>query len=293
MKKTFKILRNVLLVILVLLICSVAAVVIFADRALKIGIETAVTKTLSVKTTLGSVHLSILGGWIRLDDLEISNPPGYQYDKLIGLKKVEVQVDINSLLSDTVNIKQIQLDGIDLTIEQKSITGNNLNDVINSLKPAEQKESPQTSEKPGKKLHIDCLDITNVSVKAKLLPIPGKSDTVTLKLAPIKMTDLGGDNKLDIAALSSKILAAIAKGVTEQGAGLLPEDMTSTIKSGLDKTMSVGGDVVGTSKKLGGDTVEKSKEVGGAIINKGKDLGQGITKGLSGLLGSKKDPNSN
>ena len=52
------------------------------------------------------------------------------------------------------------------------------------------------------------LDIAAVAIRlnkplgVRLLPIPGKEDTLTIKLSPITMTNLGADDKLDIAMLS-------------------------------------------------------------------------------------------
>jgi hypothetical protein len=266
MGKIKKILKIAVVAIVALVVVVVAAISIVGGRILKPVIETAATKALNVKVSLGSIDLSILRGQISLENLSIDNPPGYQHPKLLELKKGKVGVDIKSLLSDTVKIKEIIFDGVNLTIEQKGISSNNLQEIISALPAGEKK----ASEPSGKKLLINNLEISNVTVNAKLLPIPGKSDTVTLKLAPIKMTNLGSDSKMDIAALSSKILLALTEGVAKQGAGLLPDDLTDTMKSSLDK-----------AKKLGKTATEEGKK----IIEKGK----GLTEGLKGLFTPKSD----
>jgi hypothetical protein len=136
--------------------------------------------------------------------------------------------------------------------------------VLKSIPTSPKSQEP--AQPSGKKLHIDTLELSDVRVKVKLLPVPGKADTVTLKLAPIKMTNLGGDNKLDTAALAGKILAAIAEGVAEQGAGILPDDMVGAMKSTLAKTAELGKEAIKTTE----------------------DLGKGLTEGLKGLLKPKK-----
>jgi hypothetical protein len=254
-------LRKILLVTLAVIVILVAAVVVFvnlfADRAVKAGIETAATKTLNVGVTINSLDLSILGGKLALQDLIIKNPPGYQHDKLLQLKTANIAVDVRSLLSDVVNIKEIKLDGAEVVLEQRGVSGNNLQDIMKSLPSAPKTEAG--AQPSGKKLHIDSLEISNITVKAKLLPIPGKADTVTLKLSPIKMTDLGGDNKLDTAALTGKILVAIANGIAEQGAGILPDDMLGSLKSTLAKTAELGKEVIKTTENLGKDLTEGLK----------------------------------
>jgi len=111
----------------------------------------------------------------------------------------------------------------------------------------------------------------NVNVKVKLLPLPGRADTVKLKLDPIKMTNLGKGSKLDTAKLTGKVLAAIAAGVAEQGAGIFPEDVIGPIKS-----------VFGESGKV---FIESGK----GLLEGGKDVGKGVTDALKGLFERKED----
>lgn len=259
MKKSLKALRIVLLMIGIIVVAAVILINLFADRAVKIGIETAATRTLNVGVDIDNVDLSIIGGKLALQNLIIKNPPGYQHDKMLELRNAEIEVNVKSLLNEVVNIREIKLDGMKVTLEQRGISGNNLQDVIAAI-PKSQKTKGEPS---GKKLHIDNLEISNITVNVKLLPVPGKADTVTLELSPIKMTDLGSDNKLDTAELSGKILLAIASGVAEQGVGVLPKNMVDAMQSTLDKTIDLG---------------KAASEKGQELINVGKGLFEGLLK---------------
>lgn len=247
---------------LISLLIAVVAVNLFADRAVRVGIETAATKTLNVGVSVSNVDLSIMGGKLALQNLLINNPPGYQHDKLLELKKGEIEIDIKSLLSDVVNIKEIKLDGVNVVLEQRGVSSNNLQDVITAIRSGSKDD--QTS---GKKLRIDNLEMSHITVQMKLLPIPGQADTVTLKLSPIRMTNLGSDNKLDTAALSGEIVLAIANRVVEQGVGLLPKDIVNTMTLSLDKTI----------------------DLSTRIIEGTEDIGKEITKGIKSLLRPKKE----
>ncbi len=92
---------------------------------------------------------------------------------------------------------------------------------------------------------------------------------MTLTLAPIKMTDLGGDNKMDIAELSGKILMAIAKGIAEKGAGLLPDNIIGPLNDQLTQL---------------GEMSKTLLKEGDKILDEGKDLGKDITEGIKGLF---------
>ena len=258
MSKKNRVTKKVVLLILVLIILMAILVYYFGNMALKSGIETAASKTLNVAVTVDGVDLSVLSGRVGLRNLMVDNPPDYEHDKMLKVSTARISVSIGSLLSDTVNVKEIVFDGIDVVVEQKGLS-NNLQEVINSIPKSEKKPEAET-KKPGKKLHIDSLEITNVTVRVKLLPIAGKADVIPLKLAPIRMTDLGGDNGLDTAKLTGKILLAITKGIAEQGAGLLPDAMTDGMKDSLDKAA----ELVAEGEK---------------ILEEGKDIVEGF-KGL-------------
>ena len=267
MKKLQKISLIILSVSLILVLIVVIAISLFGDRAVKTGIEIAGSEALGVAVTVEDVDLSIFRGKLGLQNLSIDNPPDYQHDKLLEMADARINVEIKSLLSDVVNIEEIKLDGVNVTLEQRGVTSNNIQDILKTISGEEKDE--QQAEPSGKKLHIGNLEISNVTVNAKLLPVPGKTDTVTLTLAPIKMTDLGGDNKMDIAELSGKILMAIARGIAEKGAGLLPDNIIGPLNDQL--------------KELGEMSKTLLKE-GDKILDQGKDLGKDVTEGIKGLF---------
>jgi hypothetical protein len=291
MKKSLKVLYVALSVVAILVIIAAIAISLFADNALKMAIESAGTKALSVGVRVNNVKLSILGGRLGLENLVIDNPPGYQHERLLELSEANITVSTRSLLSDVVNIKAITLDGANIVLEQRGISGNNLQDIIKAM----PSKGEQESEPSGKKLHIDTLEITNAKVNVKLLPVPGKADTLTLKLAPIKMTDLGGDNDLDSVTLSRKVLLAIAGGIAEQGADLLPTEMLGSLTSQLKKLgaapealLTEGGKILDAGAKIGKGAAETGTSAGKEVLKGAEKVGKGITEGLKGLLKSDK-----
>ena len=130
MKKLCTMLSIILSAIVILIVVAALAVGLFADNALGVAIESAGTKALNVGVSVSKVDLSILRGKLGIRDLVINNPPGYQHDTLLELREGRVTVDARSLLSDVVNIKDITLDGVNVVLEQRGISGNNLQDII-------------------------------------------------------------------------------------------------------------------------------------------------------------------
>lgn len=284
MKKSLKIIYTVAAVIAILIIVAVIAINLFADSAVEAVIESAGTKALQVKVAVDDVDLSILGGKIGFQNLVIDNPPGYKYERLLELGRANIAVQTGSLLTDIVNIKDIRLDGVNVVLEQKGVTGNNLQDIMKSL-PAKETGPAEPAEPGGKKLHIDNLEITNAQVNVKLLPVPGKVDTLKLKLAPIKMTDLGGENDIDTVALVRKVLLALAGGIAQQGADILPKEMLGSLTSQLGKLGALPTAFVDKGSKV----LEAGKDVGGGAIKGAGSATKGVTDGIKGLFKPKED----
>lgn len=277
MLKLFRLFRFILLAFVLIVVVVAVAVGFFANRALKIAVESAGTKALNVGVGVDDVDLSILKGRIGLQNLAINNPPGYQHDKLLKLNKADILLNAKSLLKDAVNITHITLDGANVVLEQRGISGNNLQDIIEKL-------PDEDAEPTGKKLHIDTLEITNAEVNVKLLPIPGKVDTVSFKLAPITLTDLGGDRGYDSVALSRTVLLAIAGKIAEQGAGLLPDEMLGSLASELSKLGVLPAALLQEGLKMLG----AGEGIGEGVMKGAEDIGKGISEGMKVLLGQKK-----
>jgi len=272
--KAKKILTYVIVSILVILLVLVSGFYLFGERLIATAVEKGASSTLGVPVTVKSISLSLLQGKVGIKGLVVKNPPGYANDTLLELGEGVVNLNIGSLMSNTVKIDLIKLDGTKLTMEQKGLS-NNLKEILDKL-PKEEKagEAKPKAEEKGKDLHINRLEITNTNVNVKLLPVPGKSDTVSLKIDPIIMENLGTNQKLRIGTLVAKILGAMATGVAKQGVGLLPDDMVKGIGSTLGKTAEMG---------------KAAAQKGQKALEKTTGAGKDAVQGLKGLLGGKKD----
>ncbi|MCK4628238.1 MAG: AsmA family protein [Sedimentisphaerales bacterium] len=287
--KIAKTLRITGIVILTLILVLVIAFHLFGTKAIKIGIEVGATQALKVPVAVEDVSLSILAGKAGVKNLIIDNPSGYKNEKMLELGQARIDLDMGSVLSETIRIEDILLEKVSVVLEQKGLT-NNIQEVLNGMSsesPESKAEEEQPSEKPSKKLLIKKLQINEVAVKVKLLPLPGKTDTIVLKLAPITMTDLGSDNKMDVAVLTNKILLAIVSGISKQGAGILPDEIIKPLGDSL-KILGAATEAVlkETGKVLeeGGKALKEVGETGKQTLDETKKLGEDLKKGLGDLF---------
>ena len=260
-KQALRILYVALGTVVLVLILALLGVTVFANQTVGKAISAGASKALGVDVTVGDVSLSLLKGEIELNDLIIDNPKGYNHKTFLTLGQAHIAVNTKSLLSDTVEITAITLDGVDVVMEQKGLT-NNVQDLVETI----NNNSQPGKEPSGKKLVINTLDITSTSVKVKLLPVPGKADTLTFKLAPIRLKNLGENKVMDTSAVTSRIILALAGGIVEQGLDILPKDLLETTGKALGATAQLGVQLINTGGKAGGEVVKGVGRLGGGLI---------------------------
>lgn len=258
---------GVLFTIIVLLIIAALAAPSFIDKILKVAVEKAGTKQLGVGVSVEKVHLNIFSGSIAIAGLKIKNPAGYQYENMLEVSSISAKADTGSLFSDVVEVNQIDINDIAVVIEQKG-TVSNLSEVLKNTK-GDSEAKPAPTEKNGKNVHIASLDIANIGVTAKLLPIPGKADSVKLSIAKLHLSDIGG-KETSLGEATGKIFAAISAAIASQGAGIIPADMVGSINDSLAGIGKTGEEIL---KSTGAD----------------KEL-EKATEGLKGLFKKKEQP---
>lgn len=261
----------------ILIVLAVVLISLFGNRAVKVGIEQGARHALKVGVRLDNAALSIFGGTLSMDNLVVDNPEGYEHPNLLTLEHGSMAVNIGSLLSDTVEMEKIQLDNISLTLEQKGLTSN-LQEVINNLPKS---DAPPPGDKPSKNLRIKELHINGVRVNAKLLPIPGRADTVSLRLSPITLTDIGTDEKIDAAQLTGIILAAIAGGIIEEGKDMLPLDMLNNLG---ESVLGAGQEMLREALNVGKGILDGTGDIGKGLLEGAEDIGKGAGEAIRGIF---------
>lgn len=230
--------------IVVLLVILVIASPFIIDSILKVSIVKAIKNQLNVSASVSRVHLNMAAGSIEVNNLKINNPPGYEVKNILELKSIYVKANLRSLASDTVEVNQVSLDDVAVVIEQKGLTSN-LNDILKSM-PKKPKTDAEETRQKAKSVHVSSLDIQNIDVKAKLLPVPGKLDTVQLKISALHFSDMGG-KKTTLADVVGRIFKEIANAIATQGADVMPGELLGPIRENISEAgkeiLKVGEDI--------------------------------------------------
>ncbi len=274
MKKWIKIVAGILVV---LAIVFVALDLSLGKIVLK-GVNAAAPGALGVPVTLQGSDISLMRGKAALSGLHVGNPEGFKTAGLLDLGSVSVDIDNSTLLSDTIVIKEIAIDGLVVTFE-KGLRNNNLGALIDQLSAGKEEPEPsgegeaQTAEKPGKKVVIEKLTISgsrmNFSVTGLAALTGGGS--IPIPLPPITLTDLGKEKEgVTPIEVVEEILNAIASAATTaiSGAGNLLGEGAGAVGAGAsDAGKAVMDGASDAGKAIGKAATEAGKAVGDALKN--------------------------
>ena len=270
-KKLLRILSIGLGVLVLLLVLAVIGIMFFTKSTVGTAISAGASNALGVGVSLTDVKLAPLKGQITFNDLIIDNPDGYENKTFLDQHQATIAIHAKTLLADTVRIKHMELKGVRVVMEQKGLTSN-VQEIVDYINEHAEDQAS------GKKMVIEILDISDITVKVKLIPLPGKIDTVPLKLSPIQMKNLGENKALNTAELTSRIILAIAGGILQQAVGILPDDLAKGVGVALGTTADVGKQIITTGVGAGGAIIKGAGKIGGSLIG--------------GLLPKKKDANT-
>ncbi len=141
------------------LVLLVVAVWLLINPIAKSAIQSGASEALGVKTSLESIDISPLRGTVVMNGLNISNPEGFNSAYLMDSGQFEVEVSTASLLSDTVEIRRLELDGLEVHIEQK-LPFSNVAKIMKNIKSSSAEKDEDKSA--GKKVEIELVSIKNV-----------------------------------------------------------------------------------------------------------------------------------
>ncbi|MCL6417056.1 hypothetical protein MIB92_15450 [Aestuariirhabdus sp. Z084] len=221
------------------------------NEIIKVAVETAGPKVTGTPVVLNKVELSLTEGRGDLFGLQIDNPAGYQSDYAFSMGQVALQVEPASLAGDVIVINEVLVDGAKLIAEQKDLTHNNIQDILNHVKKAgggkksaqDSASSSSETESSGAekevRLMIEKFSFTNSGITLMTEQLGEHS----LSMADIKLNNIG-DRKTGLTpeqltqALLDPILAQATDNVVKHLEGLAKEKATKALEEKLDENLN-------------------------------------------------------
>jgi hypothetical protein len=267
-----------ILIAVVLLVVVVIAIAYFAiNGIIRAAVQSGATAALNVPTTLNSASLSLLGGSLALNGLDVGAPSGFTSHILIvdGLKVV---VEYSELRGTPIHISEIDINNPNLTVE---MAGGKLN--IQALQQSSQSGSSaaapngqaSSSSAGSMKLIIDKLTLTNATVGFNA-GLPGLSSPTSVTVPTMTLTNIGnsGDAK-NGEALDQVVMQTItALAAKAQQTGNLPGQLNTLLNTDLSQVAGNLGSQFNSQFQsiLGGNGQSSGKSIPGNIGNQLNNL---------------------
>ena len=319
MKKALKILLWTIAGILALVLVLLLTIPLWLGSTITTVANKVAPAYTGTPFSLDGVSINPYTGKYRVTKLNLGNPQGYSVPTAFSVSNVYVDVEMSSLFSDTIHIREITIN--DTYVSYVSNEGTNNFEWIGAhveskIGAKEKPEEVEEEKKPGKKVVIDKLTIAGTWVKLKILP--------EMPIPTITLTDIGKEkggatwsevgNQLMEAVM--KASSAVGKGLTS-AVDLLGDGLSGTtnvlsgaanlLGDGASKAVdSIGGLLGGDKKddaakkpdgekkdadapKEGSGVIDAGKAAGKGVIDAGKAVGNGAIEAGKAIGNGAKD----
>jgi hypothetical protein len=135
--KTF---LKVLAVLAVILIIGFVALSLTLDGIIKSNIESVGSDLLQTDVQVEDVSVSLFDGKGHIDGITIENPEGFSDSAAVKLQAIDIEMDLSSLLSDTMLIDSLIIQQPEVYVEQ-TLQGNNIKALQENLAQSSTSES--------------------------------------------------------------------------------------------------------------------------------------------------------
>lgn len=301
MKKLIKLALLLVVLAVVVLVGAVVGVGMYANSLAKKGIERGGTYALGVPTTLGGVNIGLLSGRFSMSDLDVANPSGFSSPHFLSLGTGAVAVSYSSLQEPTVELPELTLAKIDMSLEKKG-GKSNYQVILDNLKKLQDRAGGGGTTKPSgggeeTKYVINKLSITNVTIHVDMLDAGGLSKlaNMTIPIEKIELQNVGKTGTgvegtgVTMEQLVSIIVQAVMSATMQNAGSKLPEALMSELTGQLGQLDALKGLQLNVAGDLNKVVDNLGKGVGDALKGAEKDLGDKLGKGLGDLIGGDKN----
>lgn len=230
-----------------LVLLVVAGVVLFGPTSRKV-IEKGTSYALGVDASLGKVDagVGVDSSHLGIVDFDVKNPEGFGDESFLSVGELGLDLRTMSVLSQTVRVPSITLDGLHLRLVQNG-TRSNFGEIMEHVRSLSsgaddaaaeepQAEAPAEKDGAGPLLMVDTIDLRGIQLSIDVEGIPGVDfhETFTapdLHLDVAKTIEEAGG--MSLGDLTGYVVdKLLAHGIEEVGDDVSPE-IASLLQGGL------------------------------------------------------------
>lgn len=259
--------KKIALAIAIVVLAIAGAAYYFAsnlDSLVKAVVERYGSEATQARVTLKSVELKPTSGSGSLSGLVVGNPKGFSGAEAISLGDIRVTLDIASLQSNPIIIKDVQIIQPSISYEYAS-SGGNLEIIQKNVQAYAAKfgsgqtepkvgtaSTGEASKQPERKVIIENLVIRDGKITASHAALQGR--TISAGLPTIQLKDIGkGNNGATPAEVTEKVIGTISAQASRVATGELQKQLGNLLKDSAGAIGgATGGPAGGATDKLKG-----------------------------------------
>jgi len=211
-------------IIVVVIVAAAVLMVGNINTIIKKGVEKGGPVLLKAPVSLNNVDIDLKSGAGQFKGLSIGNPAGYNTAYAFRLGKLKIDLDVKSITSDKIHIREIIIDAPQITYEQKVGGKSNLEQLqenIKSLSSSGSKDKKSSSGSQGKKMQIDYVKVANANVNVSMDLLQGEKLTVPIR--PFELKNIGKNKDRTVSdamgILLKELNRAVLPAVTQAASG--------------------------------------------------------------------------
>lgn len=267
-----------------ILVAVVVVMVVVLQFALGPIVKTAASKIgpnmLGTPIEISNVTVKAFSGLVDISGLVVGPPEGFKAN-VFQIKNFKVDIDMSSLLSDTIMIHEMIIKDPVVSYELSGLRSNigaimhKLDAVGGAEQPEEEVEEPK-EKKEGKKVIIEKFVFEGAKIRIASAAAGGKG--VVVPMPKIELVDIGKKNGgATVLETISEIIKSIGNGiigVVGDLGGMVIDAAGAVGEAAVDVAGKAAGAIGDTAGKAVGAVGETIGNVGGAAVDTaGKAVG--------------------
>lgn len=212
-------------IVIAVLIAGLVAVGMTIDGFVESSIEDAGSDILNAKVEVDDIDISLFGGTADMDGFLVYNPEGFSDETALSLRGIDIKLDLKSLFSETVIVKEVHVKNPEILFEQQKAKIN--------LRELSKNISSGSEEESDKNLIIEKFILEEGSVR--ILSDIEKERTLNASIDRIELNDIGKSGTNTMQQTLRQVLEPIIKNALSEAAkkGLL-DKLEDTVKDLID-----------------------------------------------------------
>lgn len=222
--------------ILAVLIGIVTVALLTVNAWAGTAISTAISHILGVPATVGSVDIALFSARSDIKDLRISSPPSYSTD-FLTLQTGVIDLRIWSLLQNPVEIQEISLRNLVLSIDQRIDGDSNVKGLIGHANLIEHPKNPgaRLVHTMTQKIIVDKISLINISTRVCIHPLCDAIKPGLFTAQKVQVSNLGRNTG---GVYLYELVGAVVHALLVATIRASPVDISGQLSGALGKEFS-------------------------------------------------------